>query len=217
MEIALIDNNQLILGPFSYNMRMINSELEDLELSDVVGPQSYNDMPIHFSDGLTHLLPIEKNTEPFDSRYYNIGDFTWAIERQNGIPIKVLFTYPLIAKTLEEVKLEKKKDATLIRKQKESTIIEVTINGSQVEVSTNRDERQLLASKLSASPGLHNFKFRNTWLEITSQELQYVISEVDNYVQSVFDWEHSKHQEIDSCLTIDEVYNINLKSQDEII
>ena len=59
MEIALIHNNSLILGPMGFNVRMINSDLDDLELEDRITTQSYTNIPIHFSDGLTHLLLIE--------------------------------------------------------------------------------------------------------------------------------------------------------------
>ena len=44
MEIALIHNNSLELGPMGFNVRMINSELEDLEVEERISPQSYTDL-----------------------------------------------------------------------------------------------------------------------------------------------------------------------------
>jgi len=82
MEFALVHNNQLILGPIRFNVRMINSELEDLELRDRISPKSYLHVPIHFSDGITHLLPIErvryspvvaKNKPELKNRPYILG------------------------------------------------------------------------------------------------------------------------------------------------
>ena len=72
MEIALIHNNSLILGPMGFNVRMINSELEELEVEEIVTPQSHTNLPIHFSDNLTHLLPLERNTPAYDPKYYNL-------------------------------------------------------------------------------------------------------------------------------------------------
>ena len=213
MEIALIHNNSLILGPMGYNVRMINSELEELEVQETITTQSYTNIPIHFSDGLTHLLPLEKDIPPYDPKYYDVGNFTWEIIEENGVPIKVLLTYPTIEKTLDEVKTLRKQEVSPYRREKENTILTLTINGTEVEVSTSREERLLLASKLAASPGPHNFKFKNTWLEITTEELQYILNQIDIKVQEAFDWEYTKLVEIDACETIDDVYDVVIREQ----
>ena len=213
MEIALINNNSLILGPMGFNVRYINSELEDLEVEERISPQSYTDLPIHFSDNETHLVLIEKVVPENDTKYHNIGNFTWEITKENDVPVKVLLTYPIIDKTLEEVKELRKQEVSPYRREKENTTISVNLNGTSVEVSTSREERLLLASKLSAAPGPHNFKFSNTWLEITTEQLQTIVSEIDVKVQEAFDWELSKLQEIDACETIESVYDVVIREQ----
>lgn len=213
MEIALIHNNQLILGPMGFNVRMINSELEDFEVEERVTTQSYTELPIHCSDGLTHILLLEKVVPENNSKYDNIGNFTWEIIRENNTPIKVVLTYPIIKKTLEEVKYLKKLEVSPVRREKENTIITLSINNTNIEVSTSREERLLLASKLAASPGPHNFKFKNTWLEITTEQLQYIVSEIDSVIQEAFDWELQKIQEIDACETIDDVYDVVIREE----
>lgn len=215
MEIALINNNSLILGPMGFNVRYINSELEDLEVEERISPQSYTDLPIHFSDNETHLVLIEKVVPENDVKYHNIGNFTWEIIKEDDVPVKVLLTYPIIDKTLEEVKELRKQEVSPYRREKENTNISVNLNGTSVEVSTSREERLLLASKLSAAPGPHNFKFKNTWLEITIEQLQTIVSEIDVKVQEAFDWELSKLQEIDACETIDSVYDVVIREQPE--
>jgi hypothetical protein len=80
-------------------------------------------------------------------------------------------------------------------------------------VSTSREERLLLASKLAAAPGPHNFKFKNTWLEVTTEQLQTIVSGIDVKVQEAFDWELAKLQEIDTCVTIDDVYNVVIREE----
>jgi hypothetical protein len=215
MEIALIHNNSLELGPMGFNVRMINSELEDLEVEERITPQSYKDLPIHFSDNQTHLVLIEKDVPPHDAKYHNIGNFTWEIIKEDDTPVKVLLTYPIIDKTLEEVKELRKQEVSPYRREKENTTITLTINDTIIEVSTSREERLLLASKLSAAPGPHNFKFSNTWLEITTEQLQTIVSEIDVKVQEAFDWELSKLQEIDACETIESVYAVVVREQVE--
>ena len=213
MEIALIHNNSLILGPIGFNVRMINSELEDFELEERITSQSYTQLPIHFSDELTHLLLIEKEIPGYDPNYYNLGNFTWEIIEENNVPIKVKLTYPLVERSVEEVKYLRKQEVTAYRKEKENKIISLTINETEIKIATSREERLILASKLSASPGLHNYKFSNIWLEITTENLQYIITEIDKVVQSAYDWELSKLQEIDACQTLDEIYNVIIKEK----
>jgi hypothetical protein len=217
MEIALIHNNSLELGPFGMNVHYINQELEELEVEERVSPQSFSELPIHFSDGLTHLLPTERVIPENDPKYQNIGNFTWEIVTEDDVPVKVVFTHEVADKTLEEVKETRKQEVSPERRNKENATITLTVNGTEVEVSTSREERLMLASKLSASPGPHNFKFQNTWLEITTEELQYIVSEVDKVVQEAFDWELAKLQEIDACETIDEVYDVVIVEQPELL
>lgn len=213
MEIALIHNNSLELGPMGFNVKYINSELEDLEVEERISPQSYTDLPIHFSDNLTHLLPLEKEVPQHDPKYHNIGNFTWEIIKEDDVPVKVLLTYPIIDKTLEEVKSNRKQEVSPARREKENKTITLIVNGTEVEVSTSREERLLLASKIAAAPGPHNFKFKNTWLEVTTEQLQTIVSEIDVKVQEAFDWELSKLQEIDACETIDEVYDVVIREE----
>jgi hypothetical protein len=106
MEIALINNNSLILGPMGFNVRMINSELEELEVEGTTTLQSYANLPIHFTENLTHFISLKKEVSPHDSKHHNVGNFFWEIVEENGVPIKGLLTYMITDKTLEEVKVE---------------------------------------------------------------------------------------------------------------
>ena len=205
---ALIHNSQLILGPIQYNYRMINSELEELEIGARVTPRDYENIPIRFDD-LTFLVPVSQIIPEHDTRFQSVGNFTWEIIRESDNPARVEMTYPISNKTLEQIKEEYKKQLPDIRRQKETQIIDVTINDTIVQVSTAREERVSFVSKLVSSPGPHNFKFENNvWLQITTTELEYVISQIDAKVQEAFDWEYTKVQEIDACETGEDVYNV---------
>lgn len=208
---ALIHDSQLILGPVGYNYRMINSELEDLEIEYTVSPRDYENVPIHI-DEKTYYIPAVQIIPQYDPRFQSVGNFEWEIIKENDIPVRVEFTYPIIDKTLDQIKYEYKQQVAPIRKEKENIIIEVTINEDTVPVSTTREERLGYVSKLVASPGPHKFKFgENMWLDITTTELEYIISQIDLKVQEAFDWEYAKLQEIDSCTTGEEVYNVILR------
>ena len=205
---ALIHNSQLILGPIQWNYRLINGELEDLEVDARVSPRDYENVPFTFDEN-TYLIPAVQNIPEYDGRFQSVGNFDWEIIQENDVPVRVEFTYPILDKTLDQIKQEYKSQLPDIRRQKETQIIDVTLGETIVQVSTSREERVSFVSKLVSSPGPHNFKFENdVWLQITTTELEYVISQMDAKVQEAFDWEYSKVQEIDACETGEDVYNV---------
>ena len=205
---ALIHNSQLILGPIQWNYRLINGELEDLEVDAKVSPRDYENVPFTFDEN-TYLIPAVQNIPEYDGRFQSVGNFDWEIIQENDVPVRVEMTYPISNKTLDQIKQEYKSQLPDIRRQKETQIIDVTLGETTVQVSTSREERVSFVSKLVSSPGPHNFKFENdVWLQITTTELEYVISQIDVKVQEAFDWEYSKVQEIDACETGEDVYNV---------
>ena len=214
---ALVHDTQLILGPIKYNYRLINSELEDLEVNAKVSPRDYDNVPITLNENTsTYLLPAVEIIPEYDPRFSGLGNFTWEIIKENNIPVRVEFTYIIGNKTLEQIKAEYKALVAPIRWGKENQIIPITINNVQVEVSTGREERDQFVSKLVSCSNIenatHNYKFRNdVWLVIGCTELQTILEEIDHHIQEAFDWEYTKLQEIDACTTGEEVYSVILE------
>lgn len=50
-----------------------------------------------------------------------------------------------------------------------------------------------------------NWKFQNTWLELTKIELGTIVTEGSTYIQSCFDWEAAQSVIIDNCTTLAEL------------
>lgn len=208
---ALIHNSQLILGPIKYNYRLINSELEELEVERRVSPRDYENVPISL-DNSTHLVLANQIIPNYDSRFQSVGNFEWEIITENNIPIRVDMTYEIGDKTLEQIKEEYKSQVAPIRREKENTYIEVVLNGNVVTVSTSREERNLIVNKIISLEGTCNYKFANdTWLEVVKTDLENILSQIDTKIQEAFDWEYSKIQEIDTCTTGEEVYQVVLR------
>lgn len=205
---ALIHDSQIVLGPIGFNYRMFNSELEELGLEYRVIPKDYDRVPIYFNDK-TCLLPVVQNIPEYDDRLQEPENSEWEIIKENDIPIRVEFTYSIIDKSLEKIKSDYKQPLSAFRQQKENVLIDINLSGTVVNVSTDFRERLSFVTKLVSSPGPHKFKFRNgVWKEITTAELEYIISQIDAKVQEAFDWEYAKIQEIDACTTGEEVYNV---------
>ncbi len=215
---ALIHNSQLILGPIQFNYRLINSDLEELDIESRVSPRDYENVPIELDSATeTFLLPVVEIIPPYDPRFQGVGNFEWNIIREDNIPVRIEMSYSINDRSLEQIKEEYRRQVVPIRKEKENTTIEIELNGSNVLVSTSREDRLSFVSKLMASPGTHNFKFIDgTWLEISTTELEYIISQIDLKVQEAFNWEYQKLQEIDACATGEEVYNVVLREPEQV-
>jgi hypothetical protein len=214
---ALIHNSQLILGPIKYNYRLINGEIEELEIDYKVSPRDYDNVPITIDvETKTYLIPAVKIIPDHDPRFQSVGNCEWTIVEENDIPIRVEFSHSIDDKTLEQIKEEYKAQVAPIRWEKENKIIPLTINNTEVEVSTDRDERSQLANKKISCPVLqtetHNYKFHNgVWVGIGCTDIEYILEQIHHEVQEAFDWEIAKYIEIDACITKEDVYNVILR------
>jgi hypothetical protein len=203
---ALVNGQELLLGPIAFNYRMINSSLEEeLELNYRVTSQDYQNVPIIITEDI-RIITARNEVPEFDSRFEEVYQTGRSINES-----EVVFHYSVREKPLEQIKDEYKVGVKPERQRRENTSIEVTINNSTITLSTSRESRLEFISKLLGNEGPYNFKFDSgTWVEISKVDLQYIISQIDSKVQEAFDWELAKLQEIDACETKEEVYEVEI-------
>ena len=200
---ALINGQELLLGPVAFNYRMINDELEELEVDFRVTSNSYQSVPITFTEDIK-ILPARNDIPEYDPRFQTASQSSHTITDS-----EVVFTYTVSDKPLEQVKDEYKAGVAPERWNKENTTVTVTINGKEITVSTSRDNRLSIVSKLLSGDGTYNFKFNDgVWEEISKIDLQTILNEIDGVVQAAFDWELAKLAEIDACEDGEAVYAV---------
>jgi hypothetical protein len=201
---ALINGQELLLGPVAFNYRMINSVLEEeLEVEFRVTSQDYLNVPIVFTEDIK-ILPARNDIPEYDPRFQSVAQTSHTISAT-----EVVFTYTVSDKSLEQIKGERKAEVAPERWNKENTTVTVILNGKEITVSTSRDNRLALVSKLLSGDGPYNFKFNDgVWEEISKTDLQTILTEIDGVVQAAFDWELAKLAEIDACVSGEEVYAV---------
>jgi len=209
---ALINGQELLLGPILFNFRMINSVLEEeLEVEFRVTPQDYQNVPIVFTENIK-ILPAINDIPPYDSRFQIVAQTSHTIT-----DTEVIFNYTISNKSLEQIKAERKAEVAPERWIKENTTVTLTLYNKEVTVSTSRENRLAIVSKVVSDGGMHNFKFNdNTWLEISSADLVTILNAIDNVVQAAFDWEYAKLAEIDACVDGEAVYAVVIVPPKEI-
>jgi hypothetical protein len=201
---ALVNGQELLLGPIAFNYRMINSVLEEeLEVNFRVTSQDYLNVPITFTEDIK-ILPARNEVPECDPRFQSVSQTSHEIT-----DTEVVFYYGVSDKPLEQIKGEYKAVVAPERWKKENTTVTVTINDNEITVSTSRDNRLALVSKLLSGDGPYNFKFNDgVWEEISKTDLQTILTEIDTVVQAAFDWELAKLAEIDACEDGEAVYAV---------
>lgn len=208
---ALINGQQLILGPIAFNFRFINEELEELGVDYRVNSQDYQSVPITITEDIK-ILSARYDDPEYDPRFEYLTNLTYEITET-----EVIFRHSKATKPLEQVKDEYKVFVKPERKDRENTTISLTIKDTPVTVSTSRETRLELLSKLLSNNGPYNFKFDGgIWLEITKEDLEYIISQIDLKVQEAFDWEYEKLAEIDACEDSESVHLVEIKPPQDL-
>lgn len=202
---ALINDNQLILGPIEFNYRLINSTLEDdLEINYKISPSDYLNVPLIITENIK-LLKAQKILPPFDPNYEEIF-----LSSYDVIDNQVIFKYEKREKDFNIVKDYYKSLISAERWRRETfNHQEISINGINILVSTSRESRISLISKLTSGNGPYKFKFGENWIEITSEDIKNIISKIDEKIQLDFDWEYEKLIEIDLCSSLSELQKID--------
>jgi hypothetical protein len=204
---ALINGQELLLGPIGFNVRMINSELEELELPERfrVSSSDYQNIPLSITDDVK-IIPARNQYPEFDPKYEYLYGPVHEIKED-----EVVFNYWKADRTLEDIKAVYKLQVKPERQRRENTSIKVTVNNTEVNVSTDRENRLALTSKVVSGEGPFNFKFDNgVWAEVSKVDLQTIITAIDAKVQEAYDWELAKLQEIDACETKEAVYEVEI-------
>lgn len=202
---ALINDNQLVLGPIEFNYRLFNSVLEEeLEVDYKLKPSDYAQVPILINENIKILNAVE-DIPVYDPKVEDISLYKYEV-----LDDKVVFYYESKQKDINLIKNDYKNTISSERWHRENIgYITTIVNGVEINVSTSRESRVSLITKLSSGNGPYNFKFGKVWIEITGDDIREIISKIDQKVQEYFDWEYSKLSEIDNCTTISDIENID--------
>jgi hypothetical protein len=202
---ALVNGTELVLGPIEFNYRLINSTLEDeLEIDYRVQPSDHANVPLLITEEIK-LLKVVYDKPEYDGRYEEIFLYKYEIINDEAV-----FYYQKSSIDLDKIKSDYKAVISNERWIKENSgYITQSINNTEIQISTNRETRISLVTKLASGSGPYNFKFGDTWAEITGEDIGQIITKIDQKIQADFDWELEKINEINSCSSVDELNAID--------
>jgi hypothetical protein len=200
-------NDEVLLGPVAWNALYFNSVIEqDTDLQVGLKQSDKNNVPISFSNGIKIRHAVE-NKPTINSKIQTYEGPFWTFNDNTGT-----HSYNPVDKPIEIVKGELKQQAASERYNKEISGISITLQNKEVFLSTKREDRNNFIQQLAIMSDNDNvnWKFNNTWMILSKDEVKICTNEISNYVKSVFEWEASINNLIDSATSLVELDSIEI-------
>lgn len=197
MKYALIENNQIKVGPRDYSKGIFELYLTKNSV-DFTMPWRYNTNEVlQVAEGIS-LVPTQDPeipshhsiTEQLAGPYWTITDTL------------VTGTYSVADVPLDAAKNKMKEFIADARYTKEVSGTTVTVQDTEVSIGTGRGFDRDVWYQALASMGSDDtklFKFQNTWLQLTKTDVETIVSAINTHVQGAFEWENTKVQIAESA------------------
>lgn len=202
----LVENKQQIhLGPIEWRQRFIQSELDDLGVDYTVSPTESGYVNIN---GVFEIFPVGASIVPgFDPVYEELvgPTITYADNQAHE-------TYTKRNRDVQSVKSTLYGVIAAERYGYEIKGVEYTLSGVTVTLPTDREGKKQFTDILSTIGDTSiSYKFRGNFYTLSKSDVEAIISAINTYVQSQYDWEHAVHTQIQNATTLDELKAINVR------
>lgn len=196
---VLTHEGRVLAGPMAWNRAIFGGNLEKLGINFLLPRNAPEQLPLAI-DANTVIYEVEFQEPEFDNKtHYKEGPY-WQFTET-----KAIATYVLKEQPLSVVKDSLKQSAAAERWKKEGAGVKTVIQDMQVTVDTARGNRDIFVQKylLMADTDTVKWKFPEGWLTLTKAELGQIVAAGAAHVQSSFDWEEEKVQEINAASTLE--------------
>lgn len=204
MNYILVENREIVhLGPISWRPRFIQSELDDLEVDFIINPTETGYVKINDN---FEIIPITiDSTPPYDLQYQHLSGPFWNYSDQ-----EVEMYYTVHDLDLESVKNIFKQQVPPIRYRQEIAGTKININGMDLSLDTSREQRNIYIQQYMSmgDNDTVNWKFPEAWMTLSKQQMFDVVTAVNNWIQTQFQWEIWALSQIDACQTVEEVKDL---------
>lgn len=208
---VIIHNNQVIMGPKKWNKLHFEEVLaEECGVSYTL-PTKNDDNQVFVVDGNTSIMPVA--SQPLPS--YNAK-----IERLEGPWWTFSSSYAEMSYTVERLSLDAIRNQlkAIVANNRylyETTPAKVTIQTQQVTVDMSRGSRDIFLQTwlTMGDTEVIRWKFPEAWIQVTKEDIGVCVSTGKAQIQTCFDWENQKHEEIDAASTYEELDAIKLEME----
>lgn len=204
---VLVHKNRVLVGPMGWNRAIFDGNLEKLKILKTLPKNPPTELPMIIDEN-TKIYRADSQTPEHNEKIQYLEGPYW-----NITPETATATFLVKDKPIDPVKSQLKEFASQVRWEKETSGTTVTIQNVDLFISTQRIERDQYLQKylLMSETDSLNWKFKESWLTINKQEIKTIVDAIQTHIQTAFDWEINKHQEIDQCTTLTELDQIVIR------
>jgi hypothetical protein len=206
---AVIYDNRVLVGPMNWNRGMFQGALERKGVQYSLPRTAPNNLPLTINEHAKIMQVEEIKPELNALVEYYYGPL-WDITET-----KAIANYEVHDTPIESARYNLKQLAAQERYKKEILGATVTIQEQTVTIDTNRGAKDVFVQKylLMAESDTVNWKFPETWLTLTKNDLSLAVQAGAQYIQSCFDWELNITEQIDLAETKEQLLAIVIIEQ----
>lgn len=209
MLYTLLNNNSIVVGPRDWNHKYFEYFINGLGINAIVSETPVTE-PTAYSDTVILTPTIQEEVPSVNPLFEVLAGPYFRFENDGKMHIAFYIAQEL---SIEVVKGNLLAEIANSRWQKEVTAINRDINGKQLTIYMDRGSRGEYAKALSLATDEYSasWKFPEGFVTLNKTDLQTIVNEVASYVQSCFDAEAMKAEEINSKTTVEELRSIVLE------
>lgn len=193
---VLVHKERVLVGPRDWNRPMFEGALERLKIQALLPRRDPVELPFildedtYITNAAVVIPPHNEKIETYVGPYWNFENKSLAVG-----------TYAIQERPLGSIKEILINQAAAERYRREVSGAKMTIQGLEVSLDTTREGRNIFLQKYSlmGDTDTVNWKFPEGWLNLTKQELGAVVATGAAHIQTAFDWEKAKVEEIQAA------------------
>lgn len=209
---VLVHKERVLVGPRDWNRPMFDGALKKLKIDVMLPRRDPQEVPFiidedtYITKSVTVIPPHNEVFETYHGPYWNFEN-----------PQQAVGTFAIKTREIPQIREIMIRQAADERYRKEVSGTKMTIQDIEVSLDTSRDGRNIFLQKYSLmqDTDIVNWKFPEGWLTLTKEELGLVVFTGAQHIQSAFDWEMSKVDEINSADTVEALEAIVIVEKQE--
>lgn len=210
MKYALLDNNQIKVGPRDWNKGFWDRYLDEVGVESNL-PWTYNEQEVITVNDDIKIVPVSEPVIPsYNSRTEQLAGPYWDVTKT-----PITGYYDVVDQPLDSAKNSLKAQVAVNRYNKEVSGIKVTVQSTEVNIGTNRGQERdiwLQSHILMNDTDTIKYKFStDVWKDLTKTEVKNIVDAIKTHVQDAFAWESSKIAEIDAVTTKENLESVDIE------
>jgi hypothetical protein len=210
---VLVHKERVLVGPRDWNRPMFEGALNKLKIQTLLPRRDPQELPIeidadtYITNAAIVIPPHNEKIETYHGPYWNFENKSLAVG-----------TYEIKEKQLGSIRELLINEAAAERYRREVAGTTTEIQGTMVTLDTSRDGRNIFLQKytLMGDADTVNWKFPEGWLTLTKSDLGIAVAAGAAHIQTAFDWEKAKVEEIEAAEDAATLDAIVIVEQEEV-